>query len=259
VRLFLEILGIFIASATFAFGGVGVMTLGPADFFWARICFIVAVGIPWAYLMLLLLLRWEVSPRTKIILGTINIGISAFLIYAAMAWISAHAQSPAPPTPSGGINVGHDNNGQVCTSGANCTFTQPPAPAPLPMQTAPCSSIGQQGGTQTFNCTFQGKPAQIRVLGQMAAKDNTDGTFTVPVMIDVHPQIPLVVTACGDGVISIELGIWTGMMTGTSREQPAPNNCKAAFYDGVYGQWAANVTVKSKASQFQLFYSDREP
>lgn len=122
--------------------------------------------------------------------------------------------------------------------------------------TGPCSSVGQQGGKQTINCTFQGKPSQIRILGQLPTRDNPDGTFTVPIVIDVHPQIPLIATACGDDVLSVNLSIMTGMMSTGRQTQPKHDNCEAALYDGVYGQWVINVVVKSKTSEFQYYFNE---
>lgn len=46
-----------------------------------------------------------------------------------------------PPSSSGDVPIGRDNNGQICTTGANCTFT----PAPAPRSDIPPSSQSVTG------------------------------------------------------------------------------------------------------------------
>jgi hypothetical protein len=110
---------------------------------------------------------------------------------------------------------------------------------------------GQVGNNTIINL---GEQVEVKIIGQIPSEDNPDGTVNARIMIDVHPQTRLLAVACGDDVLGVSLGIWTGMMVGESIPQPRSGNCEASYYDGVYGQWLVRVKTKTKDSKFNLHF-----
>lgn len=75
---------------------------------------------------------------------------SVFVVAALIGsyfWLSERANAD-PPSSAGneGVQVGHDSNGQVCTTGASCMFNQAPSSPPSP-QGSPGAAPTPQAGS----------------------------------------------------------------------------------------------------------------
>lgn len=129
--------------------------------------------------------------------------------------------------------------------------TQPSGSA---ISVSPCSIVTKSGGSANINCNFYAPEADIKVVGTLPNINNSDGTTTQRLGIKVRPQMKLVAIACGPEVLRVSLLIFTGMMNTGNHEVPAPDGCKAAVDDGVYGDWVVSVTTKDQKSPIQLSF-----
>lgn len=131
-------LGVILFLAGLAVSLVG---LSPPEYAGARICLILA-----ALLLSARVVMWmKGSFRSRVALGAVAILIVWACFVGTWRWVGAReaAAQSAPSAGSGNAPIGRDNNGQVCTSGATCTFNASPA---LPFQphseNAPASRSG---------------------------------------------------------------------------------------------------------------------
>jgi hypothetical protein len=113
-----------------------------------------------------------------------------------------------------------------------------------------CNNTGPNG---SVNCNITNPPNQpeIRGLGELPVTKKDDGTIIRTIMIFVQPATPLVAFACGDDVVSVEISVWTGVMTG-SVPQPRKDNCVGSFNENVSGRWGVKINLKSESSNYQL-------
>jgi hypothetical protein len=116
-------------TAILALVGYGMNGIGysPPDFVLARGCFVSAgIALIGMTTMWLSKSRWSLLPK---VLGSLGLYALAVVWLAGSLIYVGNREAAAQLSPGnnpGGASVGHDNNGNLCTSGATCNFNSPP-------------------------------------------------------------------------------------------------------------------------------------
>jgi hypothetical protein len=115
---------VLVAAAMTALG------YSPGDFVAAQICFAIAAAWLGGMTTYWVVKRWPLTTR-NLVLAALSYVLAVVTLVGGFLYV-AHREALAQASTPGNVTVGHDNNGNVCTSGANCTFTTSPAKAPDP-------------------------------------------------------------------------------------------------------------------------------
>jgi len=194
----------------------------------------------------------------------VSLGLLAVLVLPAfyVAAVPSEAastnggQPSSPPAGAGSVSVGHDINGNVCTSGATCIFpTSPPQPKPKVKTDPPpsingnCNVIGTNSGT--INCpTIQQTPSPTLQPIRSTETDNADGTHVTKVLaVVVAPFAPghLILQVLANDLISVGVAPDVG-----------PNGVAGiALYNETWGPTAWQATINGPSGRYLIIVTTK--